>query len=116
MTELDEIGGAFEEMQEQNARLLSQLKEKDDENFRLMSTRLKEQSKHAAMEDVGRAHEAKQAALSEKLAAQADVLRRTEAAVKQNQEQLVRCRACQQCARIPSHMRCCRARRSKNWL
>eukprot|EP01052_Picozoa_sp_SAG31_P079144 SAG31_NODE_38745_length_293_cov_1.814433_1_plen_35_part_01 len=35
-------------MQEQNARLLNQLKEKDDENFRLMSTRLKEQSKHAA--------------------------------------------------------------------
>ena len=88
--ELDEIGGAFEEMQEQNARLLSQLKEKDDENFRLMSTRLKEQSKHAAMEDVGRAHEARQAALTDKLAAQADVLRRTEETFKQCQEQLVR--------------------------
>lgn len=77
-------------MQEQNARLLNQLKEKDDENFRLMSTRLKEQSKHAALEDIGRAQEAKQSALTEKLAVISEVLRKTEASLKQCQEQLVR--------------------------
>eukprot|EP01051_Picozoa_sp_SAG22_P002847 SAG22_NODE_131_length_18561_cov_10.941387_3_plen_667_part_00 len=94
VSELDEIGGAFEEMQEQNGRLLSHLKQKDDENFRLMSTRLKEQSKHTAMEHIGRAHEAKQAALTEQLAAQAEVVRRTEETFKTCQEQLVRATAC----------------------
>jgi hypothetical protein len=129
VSELDEIGGAFEEvcsphipkvnlpwwldaqlteplaqMQEQNARLLGQLKEKDDENFRLMSTRcdaianasappfslerhsrvlkahplpahrLKEQSRQAVTDDVDRARQAEHAALAKKLAAQSALL------------------------------------------
>ena len=34
-------GQAFEDMQEQNSRLLQQLREKDDANFKLMSERIK---------------------------------------------------------------------------
>ena len=37
---------AFEEMQEQNIRLLEQVKEKDDANFKLMSERIKSNSVH----------------------------------------------------------------------
>ncbi len=34
-------GQAFEDMQEQNSRLMQQLREKDDANFKLMSERIK---------------------------------------------------------------------------
>ena len=34
---MDVTGQAFEDMQEQNMRLLQQLREKDDANFKLMS-------------------------------------------------------------------------------
>ena len=37
MNELEVTGQAFEDMQEQNIRLLQQLREKDDANFKLMS-------------------------------------------------------------------------------
>ena len=35
------LGTAFEDLQEQNMRLQQQLKEKDDANFKLMSERIK---------------------------------------------------------------------------
>lgn len=38
---MEVTGLAYEEMQEQNSRLLQQLKEKDDANFKLMSDRIK---------------------------------------------------------------------------
>lgn len=38
---MDATGQAFEDMQEQNTRLLQQLREKDDANFKLMSEVLK---------------------------------------------------------------------------
>lgn len=38
---MDVTGQAFEDMQEQNSRLLQQLREKDDANFKLMSERIK---------------------------------------------------------------------------
>lgn len=41
LNEMDATGQAFEDMQEQNTRLLQQLREKDDANFRLMSERIK---------------------------------------------------------------------------
>lgn len=41
MSEMDVTGQAFEDMQEQNSRLLQQLREKDDANFKLMSERIK---------------------------------------------------------------------------
>jgi len=37
LSEMDVTGQAFEDMQEQNLRLLQQLREKDDANFKLMS-------------------------------------------------------------------------------
>ena len=39
-------GQAFEDMQEQNIRLIQQLKEKDDANFKLMSERIKANQLH----------------------------------------------------------------------
>ncbi|XP_055862166.1 E3 ubiquitin-protein ligase Bre1-like [Biomphalaria glabrata] len=41
LNDLDVTGQAFEDMQEQNTRLLQQLREKDDANFKLMSERIK---------------------------------------------------------------------------
>lgn len=41
LSEMDVTGQAFEDMQEQNSRLLLQLREKDDANFKLMSERIK---------------------------------------------------------------------------
>jgi len=37
LNEMEVTGQAFEDMQEQNVRLLQQLREKDDANFKLMS-------------------------------------------------------------------------------
>jgi E3 ubiquitin-protein ligase BRE1 len=39
--EMEVTGQAFEDMQEQNARLISQMREKDDANFKLMADRIK---------------------------------------------------------------------------
>jgi len=41
LNDLDVTGQAFEDMQEQNSRLIQQLREKDDANFKLMSERIK---------------------------------------------------------------------------
>ncbi|CAK9301375.1 unnamed protein product [Gordionus sp. m RMFG-2023] len=41
LKELEVTGQAFEDMQEQNIRLLQQLREKDDANFKLMTERIK---------------------------------------------------------------------------
>ena len=41
LSEMEVTGQAFEDMQEQNNRLMAQLREKDDANFKLMSDRIK---------------------------------------------------------------------------
>jgi E3 ubiquitin-protein ligase BRE1 len=41
ITEMEVTGQAFEDMQEANSRLIQQLREKDDANFKLMSDRIK---------------------------------------------------------------------------
>ena len=38
---MEVTGQAFEDMQDQNIRLIQQLREKDDANFKLMSERIK---------------------------------------------------------------------------
>ena len=43
LSEMEVTGSAFENMQEQNLRLIQQLREKDDANFKLMSERIKSQ-------------------------------------------------------------------------
>ena len=46
LNEMDVTGQAFEDMQEQNMRLLQQLREKDDANFKLMSEVNKNHDNH----------------------------------------------------------------------
>ena len=41
MSEMEVTGQAFEDMQEQNSRLIQQLREKDEANFKLMTERIK---------------------------------------------------------------------------
>lgn len=43
---MEVTGQAFEEMQEQNSRLIQQLREKDDANFKLMTERIKSNQLH----------------------------------------------------------------------
>ena len=41
LSDMEVTGQAFEDMQEQNSRLIQQLREKDDANLKLMSERIK---------------------------------------------------------------------------
>ncbi|KAK2510995.1 hypothetical protein Q9233_017292 [Columba guinea] len=50
LSEMDVTGQAFEDMQEQNLRLLQQLREKDDANFKLISPRVVSGSRLVASE------------------------------------------------------------------
>ncbi|XP_043237647.1 E3 ubiquitin-protein ligase Bre1-like [Amphibalanus amphitrite] len=46
LSEMEVTGQAFEDMQDQNIRLIQQLREKDDANFKLMSERIKANQTH----------------------------------------------------------------------
>lgn len=97
--ELDEIGQAFEEMQTQNAKLLAQLKEKDDENFRLMSSRVKDTTKQTVLEDAARARDIKLVALENKVSAQTEALQKVSAAESQAQDEIKKLKAENEAAR-----------------
>ena len=97
--ELDEIGQAFEEMQTQNAKLLAQLKEKDDENFRLMSSRVKDTTKQTVLEDAARARDIKLVALENKVSAQTEALQKVSAAEAQAQDEIKKLKAENEAAR-----------------
>src|SRR5690606_13000399 len=49
--EMEVTGQAFEDMQEQNIRLMQQLREKDDANFKLMSERIKSNQIHKLLKE-----------------------------------------------------------------
>uniref|UniRef100_A0A914UKW1 E3 ubiquitin protein ligase n=3 Tax=Plectus sambesii TaxID=2011161 RepID=A0A914UKW1_9BILA len=51
LNEMEVTGQAFEEMQEQNTRLLQQLKEKDDANLKLMSERIRSNQQQKKMKE-----------------------------------------------------------------
>ncbi|KFM60929.1 E3 ubiquitin-protein ligase Bre1, partial [Stegodyphus mimosarum] len=51
LNEMDITGQAFEDMQEQNLRLIQQLREKDDANFKLMSERIKSNQIHKLLRE-----------------------------------------------------------------
>lgn len=51
LNEIEVTGQAFEDMQEQNSRLLSQLREKDDAHIKLMVERVKLQQSQKTMSD-----------------------------------------------------------------
>ncbi|XP_076292245.1 E3 ubiquitin-protein ligase Bre1 isoform X2 [Lasioglossum baleicum] len=46
LNEMEVTGQAFEDMQDQNSRLIQQLREKDDANFKLMTERIKSNQLH----------------------------------------------------------------------
>lgn len=48
---MEVTGQAFEDMQEQNSRLVQQLREKDDANFKLMSDRIKANQLHKMLRE-----------------------------------------------------------------
>lgn len=48
---MEVTGQAFEDMQEQNSRLIQQLREKDDANFKLMSDRIKANQMHKLLRE-----------------------------------------------------------------
>lgn len=48
---MEVTGQAFEDMQEQNSRLIQQLREKDDANFKLMSDRIKSNQMHKLLRE-----------------------------------------------------------------
>ncbi|XP_058840324.1 E3 ubiquitin-protein ligase Bre1-like isoform X1 [Topomyia yanbarensis] len=51
LNEMEVTGQAFEDMQEQNSRLIQQLREKDDANFKLMSDRIKANQMHKLLRE-----------------------------------------------------------------
>ncbi|XP_055611079.1 E3 ubiquitin-protein ligase Bre1 isoform X2 [Uranotaenia lowii] len=51
LNEMEVTGQAFEDMQEQNSRLIQQLREKDDANFKLMSDRIKANQMHKLLQE-----------------------------------------------------------------
>ncbi|XP_026481796.1 E3 ubiquitin-protein ligase Bre1 isoform X2 [Ctenocephalides felis] len=51
LNEMEVTGQAFEDMQEQNSRLVQQLREKDDANFKLMSDRIKANQLHKMLRE-----------------------------------------------------------------
>lgn len=51
LNEMEVTGQAFEDMQEQNIRLIQQLREKDDANFKLMSERIKSNQIHKLLRE-----------------------------------------------------------------
>ncbi|XP_055309959.1 E3 ubiquitin-protein ligase Bre1-like isoform X2 [Sitodiplosis mosellana] len=51
LNEMEVTGQAFEEMQEQNSRLIQQLREKDDANFKLMTERIKANQMHKLLRE-----------------------------------------------------------------
>lgn len=51
LNEMEVTGQAFEDMQEQNCRLIQQLREKDDANFKLMSDRIKANQIHKMLKE-----------------------------------------------------------------
>ncbi|XP_002008057.2 E3 ubiquitin-protein ligase Bre1 [Drosophila mojavensis] len=51
LNEMEVTGQAFEDMQEQNSRLIQQLREKDDANFKLMSERIKANQLHKLLRE-----------------------------------------------------------------
>ncbi|KAL1482573.1 hypothetical protein MTO96_033704 [Rhipicephalus appendiculatus] len=78
LSEMEVTGQAFEDMQEQNLRLLQQLREKDDANFKLMSERIKSTQVHKLLQDEKVALMEQAARLQDQVEAQNQVVRKLE--------------------------------------
>ncbi|KAK8761901.1 hypothetical protein V5799_026827 [Amblyomma americanum] len=78
LSEMEVTGQAFEDMQEQNLRLLQQLREKDDANFKLMSERIKSTQVHKLLQEEKAALSEQAARLQSQVDAQNQVVRKLE--------------------------------------
>lgn len=78
LSEMDVTGQAFEDMQEQNMRLLQQLKEKDDANFKLMSERIKSNQIHKLLREEKESSAEQVSTLHSQVEAQNQVVRKLE--------------------------------------
>lgn len=78
LSEMEVTGQAFEDMQEQNNRLMAQLREKDDANFKLMSDRIKATQIQKMLKDEHALLTEQVFALGNQLEAQVEVVRKLE--------------------------------------
>ncbi|XP_059474255.1 E3 ubiquitin-protein ligase Bre1 isoform X2 [Neocloeon triangulifer] len=78
LNEMEVTGQAYEDMQEQNSRLIQQLREKDDANFKLMSERIKSNQLHKLAREEKQVLNDQVATLSNHVDAQTQVLRKLE--------------------------------------
>lgn len=78
LSEMEVTGQAFEDMQEQNLRLLQQLREKDDANFKLMSERIKSTQVHKLLQEEKTALSEQANRLQSQVDAQNQVVRKLE--------------------------------------
>eukprot|EP00117_Sycon_ciliatum_P018208 scpid45637/ scgid16910/ E3 ubiquitin-protein ligase BRE1B; RING finger protein 40; Syntaxin-1-interacting RING finger protein len=74
LSEMELTGDAFEDMQEQNARLLSQLQEKDDANFKLMSDRYNANTLHSLLREEKQAIDAHAQMLQQQIGTQSELI------------------------------------------
>lgn len=78
LNEMEVTGQAYEEGQEQNTRLLQQLKEKDDANFKLMSERIRSNQQQKKLKEEKDLVEEQVGALQNQVEAQNLVVRKLE--------------------------------------
>ncbi|XP_076345555.1 E3 ubiquitin-protein ligase Bre1 isoform X13 [Tachypleus tridentatus] len=78
LSEMEVTGQAFEDMQEQNLRLIQQLREKDDANFKLMSERIKSNQIHKLLREEKAMMDEQVTSLLSQVEAQNQVVRKLE--------------------------------------
>ncbi|XP_071848994.1 E3 ubiquitin-protein ligase BRE1B-like [Apostichopus japonicus] len=78
LAEMEVTGQAFEDMQEQNTRLLQQLREKDEANFKLMAERIKSNQIHKLLQEEKNMMADQVATLQTQVDAQNQVVRKLE--------------------------------------
>nr|XP_053648269.1 E3 ubiquitin-protein ligase Bre1-like [Cherax quadricarinatus] len=78
LNEMEVTGQAFEDMQEQNIRLIQQLREKDDANFKLMSERIKSNQIHQLANEERNVLQEQTNTLTTQVEAQNQVVRKLE--------------------------------------
>jgi E3 ubiquitin-protein ligase BRE1 len=78
LNDMEITGQAFEDMQEQNIRLMQQLREKDDANFKLMSERIKLETTQKSLKEEKESLIEQVATFQEQLDAQMNVTKKLE--------------------------------------
>ena len=78
LKEMEVTGRAFEDMQEQNKRLIDQLKEKDNANFKLMAERIKANQIQRLLQEEKEVLAEQVMTLQQQVTSQVQVVRRLE--------------------------------------